>query len=1559
MGNTSSQVVESDQPQHVKNHNSGVEPVVTETARFSAPPPRQHLPAPTYGAHVALTPPATNDKIYNHTEHSAISSPVVDAKLAEDISIRLDDDDAEDEEAAHFHDASSYLAEEDRTTHTKLLSHSHYHAETIESISPILTTPSLPSPGTFLQQQAAHRIASAGDHSFPKESQPEPSFELDEEDTMVKVNQETRAEKLERKRLRSEKRARKESRKLQRALNSSLLEEAHSDEGNATNAPEEPRLITSGVATEEIKANGDIEAGNRAQTPDRLDDSLAGLDAPGTQLMTEARNAARHFLSQPSPEPFSQASQSPSARAKKAKKSKKRAREQEEEAPEAATHEQARPSPRKRAREAEEEVVTAVVLEQAQQSPKKRAKQSAKEQQRAETAAVEAEQIRLSPKKRARPAVNDEVLLVPQTNATKKGGKTRKERSPEVSVQPESPSPSRQTSLTPAPPFSSQFTAVNGQNLESDLPNGAHQDDEEVPAAAKGPAKKNKRSQEEEPQDGLNPGVEASRAHSNDSETPVVVKASARQDKRKKNKRTQDEELQNGPRPAVAASSSTQTTLAPGRNKVLGVTNGHDKPAHTSSRNTGGVFEEFRKRLEEASKTKGSSSTRKAKTSKAPKEGIRAGKQPESAGTSVGQFNAAEIEATQEEVENYMNMYKVDEATINVYFADKEKRYDTEKREIYDLVGARLPDRTRKSIRQFMTRKYSGAIRGGWNEDQELELRELHEKKPGAWTWIGQQLGRLPEDCRDRWRDFSGLDDRKAGPWTDEEEKEFEEAVATCMDRMREEDFAGKEVDDSELAEKLNWTSVSKMLGGKRSRLQCRYKWAKLCKRKIREAEGPKPRQGKKAAKTSKAKANTTSTPSKPAELSSAAKAYGKKRAYRSTSKSYKSDEIINPNDDEDNDGDEDVSHDQAAPEDSEMQMYQIPNEPESDQQPELDSETVSSESNTHRRLSLPSSASRLATMVARSSQRSVPEHDRLPPGDDFIPVEDLSPVEAPSPVQSTSPVRSLSPAQSLSPIRSVSHEDDIGSAQASQAGPNGHLATEDDLQDSHTRFEPESNIRSSRHEPTASTTSTPAPTSSAAARHWLPGDIFAMLQEMKEAYSSGREQITDDESYVAFLHDCCPQEPYTTHDRVHQYSNLVEDLGLEEGDIFGNLLACMRYMRDRWGKEELAIRSVRDGEGGESPPVEVGRADELDEGTEFRTGDELDLQLDGTVDGEDEDEGDDDDVVETASITAYFDDDGEEEDEADRTVTAAQDVDGDFEMQDVDGEGTPPLVIDITGDDAELEHEEEGSQDQDAASNPSRATSPAQSSISRSQHSDSEQQSPSEIATSNSPISSRSASPGQPQSGAAQPPPTLDEEENSDEDDADEEVSVLRSRSPSASLSSTSPNISARTPVPATQTPLKATKGQQNHHSPELGSPSLWGEAFTLHSQGLSSGRKKRETTYSRLARRRDQKPGVEDSAGRSSYSGAESESRRRSFVLKRGVGEEVEDIDSDSEFDDGGEGEGEGSPSLARRGKAAELLGKKLGSDPTEPIVLESDEEETYESESESESEGSEAGL
>ena len=158
----------------------------------------------------------------------------------------------------------------------------------------------------------------------------------------------------------------------------------------------------------------------------------------------------------------------------------------------------------------------------------------------------------------------------------------------------------------------------------------------------------------------------------------------------------------------------------------------------------------------------------------------------------------------------------------------------------WNEVSEVLPYRTRHSLQRVCRRRFHNFTkRGIWTAEEDEELREAHAEHGNRWKVIGEQIERLPEDCRDRWRNYLKQSEfRNRDEWTEYEVDCLKSAVAGSMEAMRKADRKerkGKAAardrvaqQDGEEKDTINWVIVSAKLGGSRSRLQCSYKWKQL-----------------------------------------------------------------------------------------------------------------------------------------------------------------------------------------------------------------------------------------------------------------------------------------------------------------------------------------------------------------------------------------------------------------------------------------------------------------------------------------------------------------------------------------------------------------------------------------------------------------------------------------------------------------------------------------------------------------------------------------------------------
>lgn len=173
-------------------------------------------------------------------------------------------------------------------------------------------------------------------------------------------------------------------------------------------------------------------------------------------------------------------------------------------------------------------------------------------------------------------------------------------------------------------------------------------------------------------------------------------------------------------------------------------------------------------------------------------------------------FNKEETELIDKFVKEFESIANITHETFLKRIWGNERRKD----KFWDILQQLLPARTRSSLYKHVRRTYHiFEKRGIWSAEEDAKLAELGKNHEGNWKYIGEELKRMPEDCRDRWRNYVKCgSSRNVNKWTVEEEKKLDDIVSKLK----------------ETATTINWTVVSEMMDGRRSRIQCRYKWKKL-----------------------------------------------------------------------------------------------------------------------------------------------------------------------------------------------------------------------------------------------------------------------------------------------------------------------------------------------------------------------------------------------------------------------------------------------------------------------------------------------------------------------------------------------------------------------------------------------------------------------------------------------------------------------------------------------------------------------------------------------------------
>ncbi|CCK71545.1 Nsi1p KNAG_0H01320 [Huiozyma naganishii CBS 8797] len=219
--------------------------------------------------------------------------------------------------------------------------------------------------------------------------------------------------------------------------------------------------------------------------------------------------------------------------------------------------------------------------------------------------------------------------------------------------------------------------------------------------------------------------------------------------------------------------------------------------------------------------------------------------------TSGKAFDANEETALDQFIEEYRNIKKFTRKQTCERIWTNGRRKD----DFWINICKVLPYRTRSSIYKHVRRRYHiFDQRGKWTQDEDAELAKLCAEKEGQWSEVGKALGRMPEDCRDRWRNYIKCgSNRAANKWSETEEALLKKVISDMVEEAKiyqdrvDNGLISAEVEDEQKAfrgprgkkmsgkpnfkDVINWTVVSERMGGTRSRIQCRYKWNKLVRK--------------------------------------------------------------------------------------------------------------------------------------------------------------------------------------------------------------------------------------------------------------------------------------------------------------------------------------------------------------------------------------------------------------------------------------------------------------------------------------------------------------------------------------------------------------------------------------------------------------------------------------------------------------------------------------------------------------------------------------------------------
>ncbi|KAJ6539526.1 hypothetical protein B0H19DRAFT_1179462 [Mycena capillaripes] len=186
-----------------------------------------------------------------------------------------------------------------------------------------------------------------------------------------------------------------------------------------------------------------------------------------------------------------------------------------------------------------------------------------------------------------------------------------------------------------------------------------------------------------------------------------------------------------------------------------------------------------------------------------------------------GKFSAIEIQQVNDAMENYRTTRGLSEEDVNkIIFPSDETKKDTA---FWSEITSAVSQRPIISVYHYVRRAHHPMKQQGkWRPDEDAKLIQAVTSLGQQWEKVAQSVGRMAPDCRDRYRNYIvDREKRNTGTWTAAEEEKLTQIVTQMT--------IGKDLDND-----IFWTKVSGLMGGTRSRQQCRIKWTDSLSKKYK-----------------------------------------------------------------------------------------------------------------------------------------------------------------------------------------------------------------------------------------------------------------------------------------------------------------------------------------------------------------------------------------------------------------------------------------------------------------------------------------------------------------------------------------------------------------------------------------------------------------------------------------------------------------------------------------------------------------------------------------------------
>ncbi|KAJ7684010.1 hypothetical protein B0H17DRAFT_941295 [Mycena rosella] len=193
-----------------------------------------------------------------------------------------------------------------------------------------------------------------------------------------------------------------------------------------------------------------------------------------------------------------------------------------------------------------------------------------------------------------------------------------------------------------------------------------------------------------------------------------------------------------------------------------------------------------------------------------------------------GKFTAVEIKLINDAVENYRTTRGLTEDDMQgIIWPHNEKQKDAT---FWSEITSALVGRPICAVYHYMRRaNHPMKQQGKWHPEEDARLIQAVTSLGQQWEKVAGLVGRMATDCRDRYRNhIVDREKRNSGSWFLPEEEELTRIIT----EMRK----GQSLDTD-----VFWGKVTELMGGKRSRQQCRIKWTdSLSKRYQNEGQIPR-----------------------------------------------------------------------------------------------------------------------------------------------------------------------------------------------------------------------------------------------------------------------------------------------------------------------------------------------------------------------------------------------------------------------------------------------------------------------------------------------------------------------------------------------------------------------------------------------------------------------------------------------------------------------------------------------------------------------------------------------